>query len=234
MTDRIQFRLGRRLALTAAAVLGLSLAATGQEGSRPAGETISLEEARQGMLLFKTTRANAYLASPALDTDVVIRVSGIVARTEVAQRFRNGTGGCVEGIYVFPLPEGAAVDRLRMTIAGRIIEGEIRERQEAKKAYELAKSEGRKASLLEQERPNIFTVSVASIGSDEEILVTIEYQEAVRYDSGKFHLRFPMVVAPRYMPGGDGARRARIPAEGRPSIAADPPASQSAGTRNPV
>ena len=82
-----------------------------------------------------------------------------------------------------------------------MIEGEIRERGEAKKVYEQAKSEGRKASLLEQERPNVFTASVASIGPNEDVEIEIEYQETLRYDGGRFDLRFPLVVAPRYIPG---------------------------------
>ena len=210
-----------------------------------APEALPSRPARAGTLLFKTAaRARgATLPSPATDTDVVIRVAGIVARTEVSQRFRNATGECVDGIYVFPLPEGAAVDRLQMTVGGRIIEGEIREREEAKKAYEQARSEGRKASLLEQERPNVFTVSVASIGADEEIQVSLAYQEAVRYDDGRFHLRFPMVVAPRYVPGSTvrasasgepgGASRgeARVPDADRISPAVLHP---SRGPVNPV
>src|SRR5262249_42175198 len=117
-------------------------------------------------------------------------------------RFVNPAGDCVEGVYVFPLPEGSAVDRMRLRIGDRVIDGEVREREEANKVYQQAKAEGKKASLLEQERPNIFTASVASIGGNEEVEVEIEYQETVLYDSGKFHLRFPMVVAPRYIPGG--------------------------------
>ena len=79
--------------------------------------------------------------------------------------------------------------------------GEIRERAEAKKVYEQAKQAGQRASLVEQERPNMFTVSVANIGPRDRITVEIEYQETVRYDQGVFSLRFPMVVGPRYIPG---------------------------------
>ena len=102
---------------------------------------------------------------------------------------------------MFPLPEQAAVDHLRMKIGERIIEGQIQEREHAKKTYAKAKAKGQRASLVEQERPNIFTTSVANIAPHAPITIDIEYQEVVRYDQGRFSLRFPMVVGPRYLPG---------------------------------
>ena len=86
---------------------------------------------------------------------------------------------------MFPLPEKAAVDHLRMQIGERVIEGQIKERSEARRTYEAAKAEGRKATLVEQERPNMFTTSVAQHRPDEEIVVAIEYQETLRYDDGR-------------------------------------------------
>lgn len=183
--------------------LGLLLALASAKGLH-AQETeggVRLADVHDGTLLFKTSAAGLYLPAPTLDTDVSIHVTGILARAEVSQRFRNSTGSCVEGIYVFPLPEGAAVDRLRLIVGGRVIEAEVREREEAKKVYEEAKADGRKASLVEQERPNVFTTSVASIGDGEEVSVVLVYQETLRYDQGRFHLRFPTVVGPRYVPG---------------------------------
>lgn len=164
-------------------------------GNRPA------TMAGQGTLLFRQGPGEAPVEAPLLFTDVRIAVSGLVARATVTQRFLNPTDEWQEGVYVFPLPEQAAVDHLEMRIGERRIEGQIRERAEARAAYEQAKREGRKATLVEQERPNVFTTNVAHIGPDEEIVVTIEYQETLRYDAGAFRLRFPMVVAPRYNPG---------------------------------
>jgi Ca-activated chloride channel family protein len=155
----------------------------------------------QGTLLFKQGPGEASVAAPLLFTDVRIDVAGMVARATVTQRFINPTSEWQEGVYVFPLPEKAAVDHLDMRIGERRIEGQIRERALARAAYEQAKREGRKATLVEQERPNVFTTNVAHIGPGEEIVVTIEYQETLRYDAGAFRLRFPMVVAPRYIPG---------------------------------
>lgn len=198
-------------------LLLLWLAAHGKAQTLPdLGPPVRTDQVNSGSLLIATDTPGVFLPAPALETDVAIRVTGIVARATVRQRFANTAGDCVEGVYVFPLPENAAVDRMRLTIGERVIEAEIRERVEAKRVYEQAKADGRKASLLEQERPNIFTASVASIGGYEEVEVEIEYQETVRYDEGKFHLRFPMVVAPRYNPAaaGDAARIA--PAVFRP------------------
>jgi len=158
-------------------------------------------EAREGTLLFRSDAKGETLAAPLLSTDVVIRVSGLVARAQVKQTFRNPSEDWYEGVYVFPLPENSAVDHLRMKIGSRLVEGVIRERGEAKKSYEQAKESGRRAALLEQERPNIFTSSVANIGPREDVVVEIEYQQTLRYDSGRFSLRFPMVVGPRYIPG---------------------------------
>src|SRR5947209_15643466 len=87
-----------------------------------------------------------------------------------------------------------------MTIGSRVIIGEIREHEQARKEYEQAKSEGRKAALVEQQRPNVFTTSVSSVMPDEDAVIEIGYQEMARYENGQYRLRFPMVVAPRYSP----------------------------------
>ena len=139
--------------------------------------------------------------APLLFTDVHMDVTGMTARVQVKQRFANPTAEWREGVYVFPLPEKAAVDHLNMQIGERVIEGLIKERGDARRTYEAAKGEGRKTTLIEQERPNMFTTSVANIGPNEEIVVAIEYQEALRYDEGSFSLRFPMAITPRYIPG---------------------------------
>ncbi len=170
----------------------------------PRDARMTLKDVTQGSLLFKTNEAGRYLPAPILKTDVQISVTGIIARTTLKQEFINPSRAkddWAEGIYVFPLPETAAVDHLRMKVGERTIEGQIKERTEAKKVYEQAKQEGKRASLVEQERPNIFTTSVANIAPGNRITVEIEYQETVRSDQGGFSLRFPMVVGPRYIPG---------------------------------
>jgi len=144
---------------------------------------------------------SGYVVAARMNTDIQAQVSGLVARVSVSQSFRNDGQEWVEGIYVFPLPDSAAVDRLRMHIGERIIEGEIREKEQARKEYEQAKTAGRKTSLVEQQRANLFTTSVANIGPGESITVEIEYLETIRYDEGSFSLRFPLTLTPRYIPG---------------------------------
>jgi Ca-activated chloride channel family protein len=162
------------------------------------------QELDEAALLLRN--GNQYTPAVALKSEVEITVTGPIVRTRVRQFFKNTSGMCSEGIYVFPLPETSAVDSLKMTIGSRIIVGEIREREQAAREYEQARSEGRKAALVEQHRPNMFTTSVASLMPDEEATIEIEYQESARYENGEYRLRFPMVVAQRYEPESNGAR----------------------------
>jgi Ca-activated chloride channel family protein len=155
-------------------------------------------EMRAGALLLRD--GERFVEAPQLGTDIDLSVSGPTARARVTQVFRNPTDGWVEAVYVYPLPEGGAVDTLKMVVGDRIIVGDIKERKAAKAIYEQAKANGQKASLIEQERPNMFTNSVANIGPGETVLVQIEYQEPVRQSGNTFSLRVPLVVAPRYNP----------------------------------
>ncbi len=166
--------------------------------------TMGLNDVTEGALLLRTKQAGRYTPAPLVKSDAHLAVTGTIARATVRQEFTNPSrkqGDWLEGVYVFPLPETAAVDHLRMKVGDRIIEGQIKERTEAKKVYEQAKLEGKRTSLVEQERPNIFTTSVANIGPGEGVTIEIEYQETVRYENGLFQLRFPMAVGPRYIPG---------------------------------
>lgn len=163
-------------------------------------DLIRPNEAGTGTLLLKTAIPGCYVEAPRVATGIDVDISGPIARTRVTQRFRNPADGWVEGLYVFPLPDGSAVDTLKMVVGERLIEGEIRERQEARRIYETARSEGRTASLGEQIRPNIFNNNVANIGPLETIVIQIEYQESLRFDAGRYHLRVPLAVAPRYAP----------------------------------
>lgn len=180
----------RGIAALIATTLALMAASHGAGASATSG----------GLMLVHESQDSAPVPAPLVATDVAIAVSGTIARTTVTQHFKNPGDAWVEGIYVFPLPERAAVDRLRMRVGDRFIEGRIEEREAARQRYETAKTQGRKASLVEQERPNVFTTNVANIGPGDTVSVRIEYQETVRLDEGRFHLRFPMVVGPRYNP----------------------------------
>ncbi|MCG8323622.1 MAG: hypothetical protein MI921_29275, partial [Cytophagales bacterium] len=164
-------------------------------------QQVPVSAMNDGGLFLPADRPGYVVPATTVDTDVHIEVSGMVARARVTQRFVNPTNDWVEGVYVFPLPEDAAVDRLRLLIGERQVIGEIMERAAARQAYEQARDAGQRASLVSQERPNIFTNAVANIPPGEAITVEIEYQEALDYRDEAFSLRFPMVVLPRYIPG---------------------------------
>ena len=154
----------------------------------------------------------SFVEAPRIDTAVDISVSGIAARVTLRQRFGNESAEWIEGTYAFPLPDDAAVDHLTIRVGDRLIVGEIRERAEAKKAYTQAKASGQRAGLVEQERPNLFTTSVANIGPGETLEVEIGYLQTLRFDNGQFSLRFPMTVIPRYIPAGE-LKRAGSPVD---------------------
>ncbi|OAF02214.1 marine proteobacterial sortase target protein [Bradyrhizobium centrolobii] len=155
-------------------------------------------DARSGTLLLKDD--GAYTEAIRLGIDVDITVSGPSLRARVTQVFRNPTEDWVEATYVYPLATNGAVDTLKMVVGDRIIVGDIKERQQARVIYEQARRAGQKAALTEQERPNIFTNSVANIGPGETVLVQIEYQEPVHQSGNEYSLRVPLVVGPRYNP----------------------------------
>ena len=166
--------------------------------SAPLAAVLRPADARSGSLLLKTE--NGYADATRLGIDVDITVSGPTIRARVTQIFHNPTKDWVEATYVYPLPAGGAVDTLKMVVGDRVIVGDIKERQQARAIYEQAARNGQKAALTEQERPNIFTNSVANIGPGETVLVQIEYQEPVQQSGNEFSLRVPMVVGPRYNP----------------------------------
>ncbi len=159
-----------------------------------------LNEVEGGSLLFRTDTGGIYDVAPTVDTDVHMDISGTIARVTVKQAFFNDSPDWREAIYAFPLPDNAAVDRMRLRVGDRLIEGQIKEKRKARKTYEKARAEGRQAGLVEQQRPNMFTTSVANIAPNSRIAVEIEYQQTVRVDNGRFDLRFPLVIGPRYIP----------------------------------
>ena len=169
-------------------------------GATPvAADTLTPSAMQSGGLLLRMQ--NGYRTATLLNTEVDFAVSGLVSRAIVRQAFRNEGSEWVEGVYVFPLPDKAAVDHMRIRIGERFVEGEIREKQKARKEYENARVAGKKASLVEQQRANLFTTSVANIGPGELVTVEIEYLEDIRYEDGIFSLRFPLTLTPRYIPG---------------------------------
>src|SRR5829696_3788354 len=138
---------------------------------------------------------------PLKHTAVKAEISGFISRVVVTQQFENPFKEKIEAVYTFPLPQRAAVDDMTMIVGERTIRGKILPREEAQAVYEAAKSSGRVASLLDQERPNIFTQSVANILPGEQVKITISYVETLSYVNGAYEFLFPMVVGPRYIPG---------------------------------
>ena len=158
--------------------------------------SINLDDVESGQLLLRSD--NAVSSAILLSTDVKINIAGTISRTVVSQRFINTGETWAEGVYVFPIGETAAVDTLKMRIGDRFIEGPIKEKKAAKIAYEKAKDEGKKASLIEQQKPNLFTNTIANIGPGEIVTVQIEFQTKLSPRNGFWEMRVPLVSAPRY------------------------------------
>ncbi|MDQ4088190.1 MAG: hypothetical protein M3177_09330, partial [Pseudomonadota bacterium] len=189
-TRRLRLFLGLLFLLLVAALPGVSaLRASKAEAAE--------EEIGTGTLMLQPQRAGAAAPAVRLGTHFEVQVSGPVARTRVVQAFRNTGRGWASATYLFPLPEEAAVDSLKLVVGGRIIIGEIRRRAEAAEIYERAEREGQKAALAEEQRPNMFTNRIANIAPGETVIVEIEYQAPVTVRGGEYSLRLPLVVAPR-------------------------------------
>lgn len=138
---------------------------------------------------------------PLEHTEVAAKIAGNLSRVEVKQTFTNPYQTPLEAVYEFPLPDDAAVDEMEIRIGDRVIHGIIKKREEAKQIYEKAKQEGKTAGLLEQKRPNIFSQSLANIKPGEKIDVVIRYTNSLEFIGGDYEFVFPLVVAPRYIPG---------------------------------
>jgi Ca-activated chloride channel homolog len=155
-----------------------------------------------GAMMARPSETSTEVPVPLKHTDVRAFISGYIATVEVTQQFYNPFDGKIEAVYVFPLPHDAAVNEFLMTIGRRRIRGIIRERQEAQRIYQDARRQGYVATLLTEERPNIFTQSVANLEPGKEIEVNIKYFHTLAYVDGWYEFVFPMVVGPRYNPPG--------------------------------
>jgi Ca-activated chloride channel family protein len=140
-------------------------------------------------------------ALPLAAMDVDARVVGVLASIEVAQTFVNTTGVAIEATYMFPLPDRAAVHRFRMEVNGRVVEGVVEERGQARAQYDAAIAAGHRAAITEQERSDVFTLRVGNLMPGERALVRLSLVGPLAIDDGEVTFRFPLVVAPRYMPG---------------------------------
>src|SRR6187399_725392 len=155
-------------------------------------QSVGASGVTQGSLTAFSKKGDVRGKCPLKSTSVKTDISGFVARVRVRQEFENSFTEPIEAVYTFPLWQNGAVDDMTMTIGTRIVRGNIMKREEARQVYEAAKTEGKAASLLDQERPNIFTQSVANIMPGEKITVEISYVETLTYDDGMYEFVFPM------------------------------------------
>src|SRR3954469_15136633 len=150
-----------------------------------------------GFGVLRTERGNL----PLDRLDVRARISGLVARTVVVTEFLNTYDVPLEATYVFPLPDRAAVTGMTLTADNRTVEAELQERGEARETYDRAIAAGQRASIAEQERPDVFTMRVGNILPGERVAVELRLVGPLPYEDGAATFRFPLVVAPRYVPG---------------------------------
>ena len=144
-----------------------------------------------------TERGN--LPLQAIDVDATL--TGLAARVALTQTFGNRFDQPLEATYIFPLPDRAAVTAFRMEVGGRVVEGVLKERGQARAEYDAAIEEGRRAAIAEEERPGVFTMRVGNLLPGERVTVRLVLAGPLPYDDGEATFRFPLVVAPRYIPG---------------------------------
>jgi Ca-activated chloride channel family protein len=156
---------------------------------------IADDEAGLGCLA--TGRGN--LPLDAVDIDA--HITGLLYTSRVRQTFTNPYDEPLEATYIFPLPDRAAVTAFRMEVGDRVIDGLLQERADARRAYDEAISTGRRAAIAEEERPNTFSVRVGNLVPGDRATVELTLAGPLALDSGEATWRFPLVVAPRYIPG---------------------------------
>jgi len=191
----------RKLAAWSAAALCLGLVSTG-----PAGGAWAEEPGRVGREGDRTLSPYFFVQSDDPETDrlplkstrAAVTISGVIAEVRLTQVYQNQGRNTLEAIYVFPASSRAAVHSMKMTVGQRVIEARIKEREQARRDYEQAQSEGRTASLLEQQRPNVFTMNLANIRPGDEIKVELSYTELLIPEAGLYEFVYPGVVGPRY------------------------------------
>src|SRR5947209_9601959 len=138
---------------------------------------------------------------PLVAMDVRADITGLLVTTRVRQAFENVLDEPIEATYVFPLPDRAGVSAFTATLGGRVIEGLLKERQAARDEYDAAVAAGQRAAILEEDRPGVFSVRVGNLLAGETAEIELVLTGPVPYDDGRAEYRFPLVVAPRYVPG---------------------------------
>ena len=157
-----------------------------------------IHEIKAGTLVKKINGTDKYEVIPQLETNVSIDIQGMIASTIMDQVFINKSDKPIEAEYIFPLNNNCAIYDMFFIIDDRIVSSRIEEKEEAKKQYKEAKKDGKKASILNQERPNIFSQSIANIMPDDSIRIRIKYVEPIAYENGEFEFRLPLAITPRF------------------------------------
>ena len=157
-------------------------------------------KAETGVFLLRDDAQADWQPALLLNTEMDVRISGPLAQVRIRQHFANPGRAFAEGRYVLPVAENAAVHGMLLEIGERRIQGEIRERQQARAMYQQARDSGQRSALVEQQRPNLFSTSVANIDAGDTIAVTLEYSELLTPDASRFGLRLPLTMTPRYTP----------------------------------
>jgi Ca-activated chloride channel family protein len=161
----------------------------------PLEETIPDAEGGLGALV--TDRGNL----PLDEITAKVAITGLLGSIELTQGFRNPFDVPLEATYIFPLPDRAAVTAMRMTADGRVVDAELKERGQARAEYDQAIAEGKRASIAEEERPDVFTMRVGNILPGERVTIALTLVGPLSYEDGEAMFRLPLVVAPRYIPG---------------------------------
>ncbi len=155
----------------------------------------------------RVTAPTGEVALPLSLVDIKARVAERIAEVTVTEVFRNSYTEHLEAVYIFPVAGGAAVSAFEMQVKDRVIKGIVEERAEARRQYQQALEEGKRAALLEKERDDVFTVQVGNLPPGEEVTIRLTYSERLPFfEDGTTEIRLPLVVAPRYIPGSPLAR----------------------------
>lgn len=157
-----------------------------------------IEEIKAGTLVKKISNSDRYEVIPQLETNISVDIQGMVASTIMDQIFINTSSKPIEAQYIFPLNNNCAIYDMFFIIDDRIVSSKIEEKIEAKRQYNEAKKDGKKASILNQQRPNIFSQSIANIMPNDSIRIRIKYVEPIAYENGEFEFRLPLSITPRY------------------------------------
>ena len=183
-------------------------------------------------------KAGAY-TFPLQEVDVKGEVQGLLYSARITQKFRNERNERMEAVYVFPLPPKAAVHGFKLKVGERVIEGEIKERGQARREYQQAVQRGHRAALMEEERSDIFTTTVGNIGPREEVTISFEMSGPLSCFKNTAKLRLPLVVGEVFIPGnelagdsvGDGTS---VDTDQVPDASRIPPPRLADGAPNPV